>query len=372
MFVIELGTPLPTAPLDLARVGKWIERVPDLRLDGERPSSRALLARLAAFWLPGEPILFIGSTAGSVGARVGSIARTALGERRPSASAHWIHALRTTDDLRVWWARTDAHEEYEDALLTAFGAGLGPAAVAALPDTRVILPWANLRTPTGERKATGITSPVLPGTPEPAPPPVTTIVDLPAGEADGARDEAARRARPARGRGTGRVASAAAYAAQGSPRVASEPVYLSPQGRERLEAELEELRTVVRPQVIARIAAARELGDLRENSEYHAAREEQSFLEGRIRSIEMRLRSAVVIDPETRGTVADLGSTVRVEVDGEERRLTIVGSAEADLGAGRISNVSPVGRALLGRRAGDVVTIRTPSGEIRYAVLAIE
>jgi len=154
--------------------------------------------------------------------------------------------------------------------------------------------------------------------------------------------------------------------------VAVEPVYLSPQGRDRLEAELEELRTVVRPQVIARIAAARELGDLRENSEYHAAREEQSFLEGRIRSLETRLRAAVLVDPEARGTVSELGSTIRVEVDGEERRLMIVGSAEADLSAGRISNVSPVGRALLGRRVGDVVTIRTPSGEVRYAVLAIE
>lgn len=370
--MIELGTPLPAAPLDLARVGKWIERVPDLRLDGQRPSSRALQARLAAFWLPGEPVLFVGSTAGSIAARVAAIARTVLGDRRPSSSGHWLHALRSTDDLRVWWARTDAYEEYEDALLSAFAADIGQSTIAGLPDTRLVLPWANVRTPTGERKATGITNPVLPEARPPAPPAVATIVDLPAGAADGARDEAARRARPARGRGIGRVASAAAYAAQGSPRVAAEPVYLSPQGRERLETELAELRTAVRPQVIARIAAARELGDLRENSEYHAAREEQSFLEGRIRSLETRLRAAVVVDPEARGMVSELGATIRVEVDGEERRLMIVGSAEADLSAGRISNVSPVGRALLGRRVGDVVTIRTPSGDVRYAVLAIE
>jgi len=372
VFVLELGGPLPSAPLDLARVGKWLERVPELRLDGERPTSRALLARLAAFWLPEQPVLFVGSTAGSISSRVAAIARTVLGDRRPSPSAFWLHALRDLGDVRVWWARTDAHEEYEDALLGAFAAGVGQAELDGLHDPGVVLPWANLRTATGDRKRTGITNPLLPDTRDPAPTPVTTIVDLPAADADGARDEAARRARPARGRGAGRVASAAAHAAQGSPRVAVEPVYLSPQGLERLQAELTELRTVVRPQVVARIAAARELGDLRENSEYHAAREEQSFLEGRIRALEARVRAAVVLDPETRGTVTEIGSTLRVELDGEEQRLMIVGSAEADLAASRISNVSPVGRALLGRRVGDVITVRTPSGEVRYTVLAIE
>ena len=151
----------------------------------------------------------------------------------------------------------------------------------------MILPWANLRTVTGERKATGsqIRSCRTPRLPPP--PPVTTIVDLPAAEADGARDEAKRKARPAPGRGVGRVASAAAYAAQGSPRKAPDPVYLSPEGRDRMEADLRQLREVEaqRPAVIKRIATARELGDLKENAEYHAAREEQGFLESRVRAI---------------------------------------------------------------------------------------
>lgn len=372
VFVLELPEPLPAAPLDAAKVGKWLERVPDLLLDGRRPTTKELMARLAAFWLPEQQVLFVGSTSGSIGGRVAGLARTVLGERRPASSGHWLHTLHDLSPLRAWWAPTDAPEEYEDALLEAFAALVGPAERHVLPDRDVVLPWANLRRPTGERKATGIANPLLPEAPKQAEPEVSVIVDLPPAEADGARDEARRKARPARGRGTGRVASAAAYAAQGSPRRAPEPVYLSPEGIERLRAELAELVSVRRPQVVARIKAARELGDLRENSEYQAAREEQSFLEGRVRSLEQRLKHAVVVSPDERGAVVELGSTVRVETDGEEVVLRIVGSTEAEPDAGRISNVSPVGRALVGRRVGDAVTIRTPGGEVGYVVLAIE
>jgi transcription elongation factor GreA len=372
VYVVELPAPLSAAPLDLALIGKWLERVPDLRLDGERPSSRDLLARLAAFWLPAQRVLLIGSSSGSVGGRIAAVQKTVPGDRRPASSGLWLHFLRDPGELRVWWAQTDAVEEYEDALLEAFAAGVTPDEAASLPGGGPLLPWATLRTATGDRKPTGITGPLLPEIIAAAPPPVTRIVDLPEAEADGARDEAKRPRRPARGRGAGRVASAAGYAAQGSPRRAPEPVYLSPEGLDRVQEELRELRDVRRPEVIKRIATAREHGDLKENAEYHAAREEGGFLEGRIRALEAKLKVAVIVEPTERGAVVEIGSRVRLTVDEEPAELVIVGSTESDPAGGRISNVSPVGRALLGRRVGDVVTIRTPGGEIRYEVLAIE
>ena len=371
VFLIEQAAPAATAPLDFGHVGRWLERVPELRLDGARPTGRDLLARLAAFWLPSQPVLFVGSTSGSVAARVAGMAKTVLGERRPAASGYWLHALTDPSPLRIWWSATDAPEEYEDALLTAFAAGVPDVERAALPDTSVVLPWANLRTVTGDRKRTGIVNPLLPDD-RPAPTTITAVVELPPAEADGARDEAKRGRRPAPGRGVGRIASAAAYAAQGSPRKAVEPVYLSPEGRDRMAAELRQLVEVERPGVIKRIATAREHGDLKENAEYHAAREEQGFLENRIRTMEQTLKVATIVEPETRGAVVGVGTRVRVDHDGEELLFQIVGSAEADPAAGRISNVSPVGRALVGRRVGDVVTVVTPGGDRRYAVLAIE
>jgi transcription elongation factor GreA len=371
VFLVELATPLPAAQLDLALVGKWLERVPDLRLDGTRPTSRDLLHRLAAFWLPSQTVLFVGSTAGSTAGRVAAIAKTMPGDRRPASSGFWLNFLRQLAGLRVWWAATDAPEEYEDALLDAFAAGVPEADRMALPDPAVVLPWAVLRSPSGTRKPTGITNPLLPEAKAPEPPPVTRVVELPPAEADGARDEAKRARRPAPGRGVGRVAAAAAFAAQGSPRSAPQPIYLSPEGLERLQVELAGL-LAERPGVIRRIATAREHGDLKENAEYHAAREEQGFLEGRIKALEGKLKQAVVVSPTERGAHVELGSRVRVEVDGEETVVQVVSSAESNSREGRISSVSPVGQALMGRRVGDVVTIRTPGGEVRYAVLGIE
>jgi transcription elongation factor GreA len=270
----------------------------------------------------------------------------------------------------VWWAATDSAEEYEDALLDAFAAGVPAAEAAALREGSSVLPWASLRSPSGAKKQTGITNSLLPQVKAPEPQPITRIVELPTAEADGARDEAKRARRPAPGRGTGRIASAAAYAAQGSPRKMTEPIYLSPEGLERIQAELDSL-IVQRPEVIRRIATAREHGDLKENAEYHAAREEQGFLEGRIKSLEAKLKIAVISEPTQRGAHVELGSRVRVEVDGEESVMQVVSSAEANSREGRISSVSPVGRALMGRQVGDAVTIVTPGGQIRYAILEI-
>jgi transcription elongation factor GreA len=371
IYVVELSAPVPSAPLDLSLIGKWLEHVPDLRLDGARPTSKDLQLRLNRFWLPSQPVLFIGSSTGSVSGRIAAVAKTVPGDRRPAWSGLWLHFLRTLPDLRIWWAATDAPEEYEDALLDAFAAGVPAAERAALYTPEPVLPWAVLRATTGSKKETGITNPLVPEVKAPEPPPVTVIVDLPPAEADGARDEAKRGRRPAPGRGTGRIASAAAYAAQGSPRKVHEPIILSPEGMDRIQAELAEL-VVQRPGVIKRIATAREHGDLKENAEYHAAREEQGFLEGRIKAIEAKLKIAIVVAPTERGAVVGLGSRLRVEVDGDESVISVVSSAEANSREGRISSISPVGAALMGRRVGDAVTIVTPGGEIRYQVLEIE
>ena len=104
VFVVELPAPLPSAPIDVARVGKWIERVETLRLDSTRPTSKALAARIAAFWLPSQTVLYIGSSEASVGRRTGAMARTELGDRRPYAGGHWLKTLRSLDGVRIWWS----------------------------------------------------------------------------------------------------------------------------------------------------------------------------------------------------------------------------------------------------------------------------
>jgi len=142
-------------------------------------------------------------------------------------------------------------------------------------------------------------------------------------------------------------------------------------GSERLRAELERLKSTERPRIIAAIAEARAHGDLKENAEYHAAREEQSFLEGRIQALEDRLRRAIVVDEAPTGRVV-IGSTVTVEIAGEEVTYTIVSSAEADPAAGRLSSASPVGAALLGAIQGADVAVRTPRGTVQYRVISVE
>ena len=193
----------------------------------------------------------------------------------------------------------DATEEYEDALFTAFAEGVPAADLAGLPDREVVLPWANLRRSTGERKATGLTGALLPDTAEPAPAP-TFVVQVPDGDADGANGEPPepkKRRRPRRGH-PGLHLPVPAPTAGDVPTAVAAVVpaeALTADGEARLRAELDELTLVKRPQIIARIRTAKEHGDLKENAEYHAAREEQSFLEGRVQAIEARLRSAVIV-----------------------------------------------------------------------------
>ncbi|MGZ9159650.1 MAG: GreA/GreB family elongation factor [Candidatus Limnocylindrales bacterium] len=358
VFVVELPAPLATAPIELSRVGKWLERVPNLTLDGVRPSSRALAARLATYWLPSQAILYIGATNASIAARLGAMERTALGDRRPSAAGHWLHVLKGLPTTRVWWAATDAVEEYEDALLSAFSAAV-EASGGDPSGSPVTLPFANLRRPTGERRPTGLANALLPEPVVPAPPP-TRVVVVPDGDAEGARGEP-----PPPKRRTSTTASRAA-------RPADSGVTLTAAGADRMRAELAELTGTRRSEVIARIRTAKEFGDLKENADYTSAREEQSFLEGRIQSIEARLRDAVIASAPTSGAGgADFGSTVTVEVDGSSITYMLVGSAEADPSAGRLSVASPVGRALLGATVGSTVTVETPRGAVDYTVISV-
>jgi transcription elongation factor GreA len=378
VFVVELSSPLPAAPIELTRVGKWIERVPELRLDGVRPTSRALAARIASFWLPEQVVLYVGTATASLGRRIAALEATPLGDRRPHPGGHWLRTLDLPAGTRVWWASTEAVEEYEDALFSTFADGVGGDAPSA--DDRLVLPFANLRRPTGERRASGLTGSLLPE-PVTATAPPTRVVDVPDGDAEGARGEPpqtrrARSTRPPRsastaagaGDGGGAASAPVTPVRPGSPAPAAT---LTAAGAARMQAELDELIGGRRPEVIARIRAAKELGDLKENADYTAAREEQSFLEGRIQALEARLRHAVIADGPTPGPHADLGSIVTVETDGLTAEYTLVGSAEADLAAGRLSVASPVGRALLGTTVGDEVVVQTPRGPVGYRVTAL-
>lgn len=150
---------------------------------------------------------------------------------------------------------------------------------------------------------------------------------------------------------------------------------MTPQGHAALEAELKQLKTVERPRITAAIAEAREHGDLKENAEYHAAREQQGLSEARIRDIEAKLGGAQVIDPTTLpqdGRVV-FGVTVVIEdVDlGDQKRYKIVGEDEADVKVGKISVGSPIAKGLIGKSEGDEAKIQTPSGLVEYEIVEV-
>ncbi|AUZ55169.1 transcription elongation factor GreA [Stenotrophomonas acidaminiphila] len=147
-------------------------------------------------------------------------------------------------------------------------------------------------------------------------------------------------------------------------------------GAQRLRDELDHLKTEKRPKVIAAIAEAREHGDLKENAEYHAAREEQGFIEGRIKQLEGELSHAEIIDISklNAGSRVVFGATVTladVESD-EEKRYQIVGDLEADIKLGLIAISSPVARALIGKNEGDTVAIAAPAGQREYEIVSVE
>lgn len=382
VYLVELPAALPSAPIDLNAVGRWLDDVPDLTLDGTRPTGKDLAARLHGFWLPDQTVVYIGMSTASIGSRVAAFVRTPLGERRPHAGGYWLKTLTGLERCRVWWAETDAAEEYEDALFAAFAATVPAEVAATLHDPEVILPFANLQTADRVRKHHGIVGGLRPD--EDARP-ATEAERLAAAGKTGAgvpsgilrsrtvlrSGEPGKRRTPAT-RATTTPRPRREPSGGGSGKAPRAPTRLSESGLAALRAELDELMTVTRPAIVARIAAARELGDLRENSDYHEARREQSFAEGRIRAIEDLLRHVEVIEEGHDEGRARLGSTIVVEgPHGDEEIYTLVGSSEAQPGAGRISASSPIGAALLGGIAGDEVEAVIPSGRLRMRILEV-
>ncbi|MDX2505019.1 MAG: transcription elongation factor GreA [Gammaproteobacteria bacterium] len=153
-------------------------------------------------------------------------------------------------------------------------------------------------------------------------------------------------------------------------------VPLTKAGAEKLEAELKELKSVRRPRVIKAIAEAREHGDLKENAEYHAAREEQGFIEGRIKNIEGKVSNAQIIDVTTMKNTGKVifGTTVVLYDEEEDKEITyqIVGADEADIKAGKISVSSPVAMALIGKEIDDVALVKTPGGDKEYEIVDVK
>ncbi len=148
---------------------------------------------------------------------------------------------------------------------------------------------------------------------------------------------------------------------------------LTQEGREKLEEELHYLETEKRAEIGERIKVAREFGDISENSEYDDAKNEQGMMEARIAEVSRILSEATVVNTPKRSSKVNIGSTVTVNMNGRERAFTIVGGAESDVAAGKISNESPVGSALLGHKKGDHIETTGPTGrEIAMEILKIE
>ena len=155
----------------------------------------------------------------------------------------------------------------------------------------------------------------------------------------------------------------------------TEKMPMTAQGYEKLEAELKHLRSVERPAVIKAIAEAREHGDLSENAEYHAARERQSFIEGRVAELEDAISRSQIIDPKSiTGKSIKFGATVKVvdEDTDEEHSYQIVGELEADVKAGKVAVTSPIARALIGKEQGDSIEVITPKGTKAYEILKVQ
>jgi transcription elongation factor GreA len=148
--------------------------------------------------------------------------------------------------------------------------------------------------------------------------------------------------------------------------------YLTPEGEIKLKRELAELTGPRREELAQRLRSAIQMGDLSENADYHKAKEDQGFLEGRIQEIEAILRTAVIIE-KSQGDVVSLGSHVTIQEEGfDPETFYVVGAKEADPRHGKISNESPIGSALMDHKVGDVVEAVTPSGKIKFKILKVE
>jgi transcription elongation factor GreA len=147
---------------------------------------------------------------------------------------------------------------------------------------------------------------------------------------------------------------------------------LTKQGFENLKKELEELKSIKRPQAVDRLSKARSMGDLSENSEYSAAKEELAFVEGKIQEIEEILKDAQIVEINNNSNTVQLGSSVVVEINGQKEKFEIVGEFEADPLNKKLSHTSPIGQALTGKKVGDWVEVEVPAGKIKYKVIDIK
>jgi transcription elongation factor GreA len=149
--------------------------------------------------------------------------------------------------------------------------------------------------------------------------------------------------------------------------------YLTPEGEARLKAELEELKGPRREELSQRLRSAIQMGDLSENADYHKAKEDQGFLEGRIQELENILRNSAIIEENANKDIVSIGSRVTIqEGDFDPETYHLVGPTEADPRKGKISHESPIGRALMDKKVGDVVEAEAPGGKIKFKILKIE
>lgn len=368
IFAVELPEPSEHCSIDIDEVRRWLERVPNLRMDGERPTQSTLAERMRSFWVPDQQLVYVGRTSKSLSARVASLYATDLGHAQPHPGGHWLKVLRDLPQLRVWWAETDAPEEYEDVLIEAFADSVPEAVRVNLPEGAPLLPWANLDSPTTAPRETGLTNTLL--TVEMAP---SKASGVKRSDSSGRRRAASKTAVATRSprRTTAKTPPGKNGAPVSAKLKKDAPTPVTAEGLAAMQVELRQLIEVERPEVVARVASARELGDLRENADYEAARNEQSFLEGRILELQQGLRTAVVITTESGGAIG-MGSTVVFEIDGQREELKIVGSSESDPVGGKISAASPVGRSLLGHREGDEVLVTTPAAQLRYSIIEVK
>jgi transcription elongation factor GreA len=152
-----------------------------------------------------------------------------------------------------------------------------------------------------------------------------------------------------------------------------QPTYLTPEGEAKLRAELQELKGPKREELAKRLRAAIQMGDLSENADYHKAKEDQGFLEGRIQEIEFILRNAVIIEKNANQDVVAIGCHVTIQEKGNPpETYHVVGVKEADPRNGKISNESPIGRAIMDHKVSDVVEVETPGGKVKFKIVKIE
>lgn len=147
---------------------------------------------------------------------------------------------------------------------------------------------------------------------------------------------------------------------------------LTKQGLEKLKEELKDLKENGRKKVTERIKVARDFGDLKENSEYHEAKQEQGFMEGRILEIEYLIKTSKIVDSRGVSDIISIGSSIVVNKDGQDMNFTIVGSTEADPSSGKISIDSPLGQAFINKKVGETCMVVLPSGEVEYKIIKID